>query len=65
MSHLMACGDAPNYTWTDLTTTNLRWCQLCQTLGGIYLIVTMEDSMKKKRAWDAGRAFSLAEDIVL
>ena len=50
--------DRPGYT-------NLRRCQLCQTPGGIYLIVTMEDTMKKKTVWDAGRAFALAEDIVL
>ena len=50
--------DRPGYT-------NLRRCELGQTLGGIYIIVTMEDSMKKKRAWGAGRAFALAEDIVL
>ena len=45
--------------------TNLRRRQLCQTPGGIYLIVTMEDTMKKKRVWDAGRVFALAEYIVL
>ena len=65
MSHLMTCGDAPNCTWTDLAIPTFAGVQLCQTPGGIYLIVTMEDTMKKTRVWDAGRAFALAEDIVL
>ena len=32
--------DRPGYS-------NNCWCQLCQTLGGIYLTVTIEDTMKK------------------
>ena len=43
MSHLITCGDAPNCTWY----ANHCQCQLCQTLGGIYLTVTIEYSMKK------------------
>ena len=66
MYHLMICGDAPNCTWTDLAIPTFAGVN-CAKLwgGGIYPIVTIEDSMKKKRAWDAGRAFALAEDIVL
>ena len=48
MYHLMTCGDAHSCTWTDLAMPTLAGGQLCQTLGGIYLIVTVEDSMKKK-----------------
>ena len=36
MFHLMTCVDAPNCTWTDLDRHPCR-CQLCQTLGGIYM----------------------------
>ena len=35
---------AREQTWLD---ANPCRCQLCQTLGGIYLTVTTEDSMKK------------------
>ena len=40
MYHLMTYGDAPNCTWTDLAIPTLAG-------GGIYLTVTIEDSMKK------------------
>ena len=33
--------------WSDLAIPTLAGCQLCQTLGGIYLTITIEDSMKK------------------
>ena len=36
----IACGQ----TWLDANSCR---CQLCQTLGGIYLTVTIEDMMKK------------------
>ena len=49
MSHLMTCGDAPNCTWTDLAFPTLAGVELCQTLGGINLTVSVdiEDSTKK------------------
>ena len=47
MSHLMTCDDAPNCKWTDRPGYIPTRCQLCQTLGGIYLTVNIEDSTKK------------------
>ena len=39
MSHLMTFDDAPNCLWITLAR-----CQLGQTMGEIYLTVTIEDS---------------------
>ena len=47
MSHLMTCGDVPNCTLTDMAIPTTSRYQLCQTLGGIYLTVAIEDSAKK------------------
>ena len=54
MSHLMTCVDAPNGTWADMAMPTLASvnCANCQTLGGIYLIVNIEDSMKIKLTCD-------------
>ena len=47
MSHLMTCDDATNCTTDRLGNINPCRCQLCQTLGGIYLTAAVEDSTKK------------------
>ena len=47
MSHLMTCDDAPNSTMDRLGYLNPCRCQLCQTLGGIYITAAIEDSTKK------------------
>ena len=47
-SHLLTCGDAPNCPWANVG--NPCRCQLCQTLGGVYLRVPNEDSTNKN--WD-------------
>ena len=47
MSHLMTCDDAPNCTMDRLGYLNSCRCQLCQTLGGIYLTAAIDDSTKK------------------
>ena len=48
MYQLMTRGDAPQLHVDRPGYVNPCRCQLCQTLGGIYQIVTVEDSMKKK-----------------
>ena len=52
MSHLMPCDDARLHVdrsgYANPCLANPCRCQLFQTQGGIYLTVTIEDSMKKK-----------------
>ena len=43
----MTCGDAPNCTWTDLAMPTLAGGN-CAKHWEEFLIVTIEDSMKKK-----------------
>ena len=44
MSHIMTCDDTPNCTHVDRPGYANPWrCQLCQTLGGIYLTASIED----------------------
>ena len=54
MSHLM-CGDAPNFMWAYLAMptgyANCCRCQLCHTLGGIYLTVSVTMLMKNDNTW--------------
>ena len=47
MSHLMTCDGAHNCTMDRLGYINPCRCQLCQTLGGIYITAAIEDSTKK------------------
>ena len=48
MSHLMTCGDTPNCMWTGLAIPTLAGVNCAKPLGGIYLTVAIEDSMKMK-----------------
>ena len=41
-------GDAPNSTWADLHIPYPCWCQLCQTLGGVYFTVRSDRGLDEE-----------------
>ena len=65
MSHLMACGDAPQLHVDRPGYTNSCRCQLCQPLGGIYPTINVEDSMMMSRLFTLQHSGCVVEQCLV